>query len=91
MRFAQGRIAESYAALNELKQKHARQSAYQIAEVHAFRREPDEAFAWLETSYQQRDSGTVLLKCDPLLGPLHSDARWLPFLRKLKLADDQLA
>jgi hypothetical protein len=50
----------------------------------------DQAFAWLETGYRQRDSGMGLMKCDPLLKNLHADARWLPFLRKMNLADDQL-
>ena len=48
------------------------------------------AFAWLETSYRQRDSGLPLLKCDRLLRNLQSDPRWPPLLRKMKLADDQL-
>ena len=84
-------MAESDALLSELKARHAQQSAYQIAEVHGFRRETDQAFEWLEHSYRQRDSGTGLLKCDPLLRNLHHDPRWLPFLRKMNLADDQLA
>jgi hypothetical protein len=90
-RFAQGRVVESDALLGDLKAKLAQQSAYQIAEVHGFRRELDQAFEWLERSYRQRDSGTGLLKCDPLFRNLHADPRWLPFLRKMNLADDQLA
>ncbi len=89
-RFAQGRIAESEAALEELKEKDGTHAAYQVAQVHAFRGEIDLAFAWLEKSYQMRDSGTALLKCDPLLRNLRSDSRWLPFLRKMNLADEQL-
>ena len=66
-------------------------AAYQVAQVHAFRGEVEEAFAWLEKGYAQRDSGMGLIKSDPMLKSLHGDARWEPFLRKMKLADDQLA
>ena len=50
----------------------------------------DQAFAWLETGYRQRDSGMGLVKSDPLLQNLHADARWQPLLQKMKLADEQL-
>jgi TolB-like protein len=89
-RFAQGRMAESEAELNELKTHDLEHAPYQIAEVYAFRDELDQAFAWLETGFQKRDSGTALVRCDPLLKNLHGDPRWLPFLRKMNLADDQL-
>ncbi len=90
VRFAQGRLAESDSLLSELKAKHGKRSAFQAAEAHAFRNEPDEAFAWLETSFRQRDAGMMLLKCDQLFRNLHTDPRWLPLLRKMNLADDQL-
>ena len=56
----------------------------------AFRGEVDLAFEWLRKSYEWRDSGTVLARCDHLLGNLHPDPRWQPFLRKMNLADDQI-
>jgi len=90
-RFAQGRRAESEAELAALKAGYSVHAAYQVAQVHGFRGDVDEAFAWLEKSYVQRDSGMGLIKSDPLLKSLHGDARWEPFLRKMKLADDQLA
>jgi tetratricopeptide (TPR) repeat protein len=89
-RHAQGRSAESEAELEALKTQHGHHAGFQVAQVHAFRGEVEEGFKWLETSYQQRDSGMCLTRVDPLLDSLHSDARWEPFLRKLKLADDQL-
>ena len=89
-RFAQGRPEESEAVLQQLMTGHGDRAVYQVAQVHAFRGERDPAFAWLETAYCARDSGTVLVKGDPLLGGLHDDPRWLPFLRRVKLADDQL-
>jgi TolB-like protein len=91
VRFAQGRREESEAALNELKKEDGAHAPFQIAEVHAYRGEIDQAFAWLETGYQLRDSGMALAKCDPLLRNLHADPRWPLILRKMNLADDQLA
>ena len=82
---ALGRKAESDAALHELTEKFSGEWAYQIAEVHAFRGEIDEAFAWLDRAYIQRDGGFAEMKGDPLLKKLESDPRYRAFLRKMKL------
>jgi serine/threonine-protein kinase len=82
---ALGRRAESDAALRELTQKFADDWAYQIAEVHAFRGEIDQAFAWLDRAYTQRDGGFSEMKGDPLLKNLERDPRYKAFLQKLKL------
>jgi len=89
--FAQGRQAESESALDELKKEDGKHAAFQVAEVHAFRGEIDLAFEWLEASYRLRDSGTALMKCDPLLKNLHADPRWQTMLKKVGLADALLA
>jgi predicted Zn-dependent protease len=90
-RHAQGRRAESDAALNALKAGDSEHALYQIADVHAYRGEFDAAFEWLEASYRARDTGTTLVKCDPLMQNLRADPRWEAFVRKMGLADDQLA
>ena len=90
-RHAQGRKADSEVELEVLKSQHGTHAAFQVAQVHAFRGDAEEGFKWLELAYQQRDSGMCLTRVDPMLDSLRSDARWLPFLRKMKLADDQLA
>jgi hypothetical protein len=84
---ALGRRGESDAALAALKDKYAGDSAYQIAEVHAFRGEADLAFEWLERAYAQRDSGVTNIKGDRLLRGLVGDPRYKAFLRKLKLPE----
>jgi TolB-like protein/DNA-binding winged helix-turn-helix (wHTH) protein/TPR repeat protein len=81
-----GRQKESDAALSELITKYHASGAYQIAEVYAFRSQPDQAFEWLERAYAQRDSGLIETKEDPLLNNLHSDPRYAAFLKKLHLA-----
>ena len=50
----------------------------------------DEAFAWLERSFAERDSTVCWVKAALFYHPLIGDARWPGFLRKLGLADDQL-
>jgi len=81
--WAAGRRAEADDTLRELEGKHADSMAYQIAEVRATRGEADQAFAWLERAFADRDSGLVSLKAAPRLRPLHGDARWKPFLNKV--------
>jgi tetratricopeptide (TPR) repeat protein len=81
--YALRRKKESDAALRELIAKYHESGAYQIAEVHAFRNQPDEAFEWLERAYAQRDGGLIETKVDPLLKSLHNDPRYAAFLKKL--------
>jgi TolB-like protein/DNA-binding winged helix-turn-helix (wHTH) protein/Tfp pilus assembly protein PilF len=82
---ALGRGKESDAALQELIAKYQTIAAFQIAEVYAFRNEPDKAFEWLDRAYAQRDGGVSLTKAEPLLKNLHSDPRYAAFLKKLNL------
>jgi len=82
---ALGRKKDSDAALAELIVKHAADSAFQIAEVYAFRGETDRAFEWLEHAYTQRDSGLAQLKGDPLLKGIERDPRYAAFLKKMHL------
>ena len=82
---ALGREKQSDAALKELIAKNGMQWAYQVAEVYAFRNQPDEAFEWLDRAYAQRDSGLIGTKVDPLLKSLHEDPRYAALLKKLNL------
>ena len=70
-----------------LESKYAGDSAFQIAEAHAFRGEVDLAFEWLERAYDQRDGGVPEIKGDRLMRGLVGDPRYKAFLRKLKLPE----
>jgi TolB-like protein/DNA-binding winged helix-turn-helix (wHTH) protein/lipoprotein NlpI len=83
--YALGRKKEADAALSELISKYHASTAYQIAEVYAFRNQSDEAFEWLDRAYVQRDDDLVITKVDPLLKNLHSDPRYTAFLDKIHL------
>ena len=80
-----GHARESQLALNELIAKYAHDSAFQVAEVYAWRGEPDKAFEWLERSYEQHDGGLSAIKTDPLLKSLWTDARFAAMVKKLGL------
>jgi tetratricopeptide (TPR) repeat protein len=82
-----GRRPESDAALAELKATNADLAAFQVAQVHAFRGEVDEAFAWLERAYDQRDAGISMVKSCPWFDLIKGDPRWDKFLRKVGLGD----
>ena len=82
---ALGREQDSNAALAELVAKHRNDSAYQIAEVYAFRSESDKSFEWLERAYKQRDAGLPDIKVDPVFSSLRRDTRFTELLKKLRL------
>jgi len=82
---ALGRKKESDAALSELIGKYQTSAAFQIADVYAFRKEPDKAFEWLERACVQHDGGVASAKWDPLLKNLRGDPRYIAFLKKLHL------
>ena len=84
---ARGRADESREALLALIRKYADGGAYQIAEAHAFWGDAEGAFEWLERAFSQRDAGLPSMKIDPLLRSLHADRRWLPWLKRMRLAE----
>jgi eukaryotic-like serine/threonine-protein kinase len=82
---ALGKKKESDAATTEFVAKNYDGAAYQIAEIYAFRGEADRAFEWLDRAYNQRDSGLVFVKGDPLLNRIQGDPRYRAFLKKMRL------
>jgi len=84
---AMERSSDSDAALVRATKSYGERWAYGIAEVHAYRGEIDQAFAWLDRAYQQKDVALYRVKGDPLLRNLESDARYNAFLRKMNLPE----
>jgi tetratricopeptide (TPR) repeat protein len=82
---AMGRVKESEAALTELIAKYQSVAPYNIARVYAFRREPDQVFAWLDRAYAERDPGVLATRVDPLMKRWHDDPRYIALLTKLNL------
>ena len=82
-----GRPEESQRALRALIDESAESAAYQVAVVHAVRREADAAFEWLERARAQRDSGLAFMRAHRHFRSLHGDPRWRAFLEKMGFPD----
>jgi serine/threonine-protein kinase len=83
--YAQGNRSASDGALAEMIERDKEYLAYQIAEVYAWRGEPDKAFEWLEISFHNHDSGTLSIVIDRLLRNLHQDERYKALVARLGL------
>jgi TolB-like protein/lipoprotein NlpI len=88
---ALGRKAESDQALGALIGKYEKDAPANIAYVYAFRGEADKAFEWLDKALEYKDAGMSEIVNQPLFASIRSDPRWLPFLRKIGNAPEQLA
>ncbi len=60
-------------------------SAYQVAEILAFRGDIDPAFEWLQRACDQKDGGISELIGNHFFNNLHTDPRWAGFLNRLGL------
>jgi len=80
-----GRKKESDEAIANLHEE-SEQWGIQFATAHAVRGEADEAFRWLERSYELHDSGIAMLRVNWPLRSLHADPRWPKFLEKVGLS-----
>lgn len=85
---ALGRKKEADEKLKEFIENYRDNWSYLIAQLYAFRGEKVEAFTWLETAYNKKDSWLYWLKGDPLLKNLKGDPRHTAFLKKMNLPID---
>jgi hypothetical protein len=60
-------------------------SAYDIAAMYAELGDKEQAFEWLNTSYQERDTELMGLKTDSSFDPIRSDPRFAKLVRKVGL------
>jgi serine/threonine-protein kinase len=76
------RTAEALAA------RFGERLAYAVAQVHAFRGDADEAFAWLDQSFDRREVALESIQFDALVKPLHADPRYRALLQRMRLVED---
>jgi len=88
---ALGRKADADAALNALIGRFEKDGPYNIAYDYAFCGDAGKAFEWLDKAVAYQDPGLGEIVPENLFDKIHSDPRWLPFLRKIGKAPDQLA
>jgi tetratricopeptide (TPR) repeat protein len=80
-----GRKAEALAEAERLQHGTGPNvSALGAAHVFTALGDVDKAFEWLERAYERRESMLFVVRTDPLLAPLRRDARWAPFVAKMK-------
>jgi tetratricopeptide (TPR) repeat protein len=85
---ALGRRAEADAALKEATRKLGEFVPVDIATVHAFRGEHDEAFAWLDKAVAMRDLHLGhKFRNEPKLDSLRGDPRYKALLRRMNLPE----
>lgn len=77
--------AAADAAFEKLLAGHAEDGAYQIAQVHALRRDPDKMFQWLGRALGNRDPGIGYLLFDPFILRYQHDPRFAAFCKKVGL------
>jgi TolB-like protein/Flp pilus assembly protein TadD len=88
--FVVGDKAKSDALLSEAIERYGATSAYSIALLAALRGENDLSFEWLEKAAQHGEPDLGAIPAYPTFNKLHGDPRWLPYLRKIGYAPDQL-
>ena len=82
-----GHAQRSEEALETLKKNFGAGFAVQIAQVHAWRNEPDLAFEWLERARERHDAGLVRLRYDQPFTNLRADPRFEAFAKKIGMPE----
>ncbi len=79
------RRGEAKKVVAELKELSKRRYVppYHIAVIYAGLGEKDQAFAWLQNAYEERDAWIAWLKVEPMLDNLRSDPRFADLLRRV--------
>jgi DNA-binding winged helix-turn-helix (wHTH) protein/TolB-like protein/Flp pilus assembly protein TadD len=80
-----GRKQDALAVLNKLHDLNA--PAHFQAWVYIGLDEPDQAFKWLETAYQERSSEMIYLNVAPIYEPLRADPRFTQLWQRVGFGD----
>jgi adenylate cyclase len=83
--FAIGRFEEAEQAHENFVREWSDEAGFQIAELHAFRNEIDDAFRWLDRAHEVHDNGLTELFESLHLRVLYDDRRWPVFVKKMGL------
>lgn len=80
-----GRRDDALAIIARISDPQPHALAFHLALAYTGLGEIDLTFAWLERGYEERGSFMDGLKVAPGFEPLHSDPRWTPLLRRMRL------
>ena len=80
-----GRRDEALKILDQLKARSKQEpvAADLLAYLYAGLGQKEQAFAWLDKAYEERDVPLIVLKCGPELVSLRSDPRYQDLLRRM--------
>jgi TolB-like protein/tetratricopeptide (TPR) repeat protein len=80
-----GRRADAQAILDEMTRvsSHRYVAARAIAEVHLGLGDVDQAFAWLDKAFEQRNGWLIHIRENPRYDRLRTDARYLDLVRRM--------
>ncbi len=80
-----GQRTDALGIANELQKISQRTyvSSLGIAAIYAGLDDKNRALAWLEKAYEERASGLIEVKADPIFHPLHSDPRFQDLVRRM--------
>ncbi len=88
-----GQRAKAQKVLDDLQEQSRTRfvTPYYTAVIFVGLEKFDEAFAWLEKAYEERDEWLLHLKVDPKLDPLRRDTRFANLLARINLAEDKIS
>ena len=89
--FLLGDRAGADAKLKVMKERFGDDYPMGIVEAYALRDERDAAFEWMQRARKVGDPELKGIHNSVFLRNLHKDPRWLPWLRELGIAPEQLA
>jgi hypothetical protein len=69
----------------KMKAKTGQVEPFQFADLYVRLGQKDEAFAWLEKTFEARDASTLQVKVEPAFDSLRNDPRYAPLIRKIGL------
>jgi TolB-like protein/Tfp pilus assembly protein PilF len=88
--FALGEKEKSDALFAEAIERYGATSSYSIGLLAALRGQTDLSFEWLDKALEHGEPDLGAIPAYPTFILLRSDPRWLPFLRKIGYAPEQL-
>jgi tetratricopeptide (TPR) repeat protein len=88
-----GRHADAMNVLDELKEISSRRyvAARSFAEVHLGLGQIDEAFAWLEQAFEQRNGWLIHIRENPRYDRLRADTRYVDLVRRMNFPSSKPA
>jgi tetratricopeptide (TPR) repeat protein len=83
-----GKRGEARKIFDELKQQAKRKyiAPSIFASLYGALGASDQAFAWFDKAYEERDNAMILLKVEPMFDPFRSDPRFTALLRRVGFA-----